>query len=65
MEELAMAKYCRAALFVPAEAGGFVVTCATFPGLVTAGDTMEEARTMLTLKAGGKSTCRFRPTDCR
>ena len=60
-----MAKYCRAALFVPAEAGGFVVTCPAFPGLVTAGDTMEEARTMLTLKAGGKCTCRFLPTDYR
>ena len=60
-----MAEYGRTALFETAEAGGFVVTCAAFPGVVTAGDTMEEARTMLTLKAGGKSTCRFLPTDRR
>ena len=65
MEELAMAEYCCAVLSVPAEEGGFVVTCAAFPGLVTADDTMEEARIMLTLKADGKCTCRFLPTDCR
>ena len=51
-----MGEYCRTAVFEPAGAGGFVVTCAAFPGLVTAGGTMEEARTMLTLKAGGKSS---------
>lgn len=49
-----MGEYCRTAVFEPAGAGGFVVTCPAFPGLVTAGGTMEEARTMLTLKAGGK-----------
>jgi len=33
-------------LFEPAEEGGFVVTCPALPGLVTEGDTMEEARRM-------------------
>ena len=33
-------------LFEPAEEGGFVVTCPALPGLVTEGDTMEEARNM-------------------
>jgi len=33
-------------LFQPAEEGGFVVTCPALPGLVTEGDTLEEARAM-------------------
>lgn len=33
-------------LFEPAEEGGFVVTCPALPGLVTEGDTLEEARDM-------------------
>ena len=33
-------------LFEPAEEGGFVVTCPALPGLVTEGDTTEEARSM-------------------
>ncbi len=33
-------------LFEPAEEGGYVVTCPALPGLVTEGDTMEEAREM-------------------
>jgi predicted RNase H-like HicB family nuclease len=33
-------------LFEPAEEGGFVVTCPALPGLVTEGDTLEEARKM-------------------
>jgi antitoxin HicB len=33
-------------LFEPAEEGGFVVTCPALPGLVTEGDTLEEARQM-------------------
>lgn len=33
-------------LFEPAEEGGYVVTCPALPGLVTEGDTMEEARQM-------------------
>ncbi len=33
-------------LFEPAEEGGYVVTCPALPGLVTEGDTLEEARQM-------------------
>jgi len=33
-------------LFEPAEEGGYVVTCTALPGLVTEGDTLEEARIM-------------------
>ncbi len=33
-------------LFEPAEEGGYLVTCPALPGLVTEGDTMEEARRM-------------------
>ena len=31
-------------VFEPAEEGGYVVTCPALPGLVTKGDTLEEAR---------------------
>ena len=41
MEEIAYT-----VLFEPAEEGGFVVTCPALPGLVTEGDTLEEARKM-------------------
>ena len=41
-----MAEYSYTVLFVPAEEGGFVVTCPALPGLVTEGDTLEEARAM-------------------
>ena len=41
MEEIAYT-----VLFEPAEEGGFVVTCPALPGLVTEGDTLEEARGM-------------------
>ena len=41
-----MAGYSYTVLFEPAEEGGFVVTCPALPGLVTEGDTMEEARAM-------------------
>ena len=34
------------AVFEPAEEGGYVVTFAALPGLVTEGDTLEDARTM-------------------
>lgn len=34
-------------LFEPAEEGGFVATCPALPGLVTEGDTLEEAREMV------------------
>ena len=33
-------------IMTPDETGGFVVTCPALPGLVTEGDTLEEARTM-------------------
>ena len=33
-------------LFEPAEEGGYVVTCPALPGVVTKGDTLEEARAM-------------------
>ena len=39
-----MAEYSYTVLFEPAEEGGFVVTCPALPGLVTEGDTIEEAR---------------------
>ncbi len=35
-------------IFTPAEEGGYVVTCPALPGLVTEGDTLEEAREMAT-----------------
>ncbi len=41
-----MAEYHYTVLFEPAEEGGFVVTCPALPGLVTEGDTLEEARQM-------------------
>jgi predicted RNase H-like HicB family nuclease len=34
-------------LFEPAEEGGYVATCPALPGLVTEGDTLEEAREMV------------------
>ena len=39
-------KYSFTMLFEPAEEGGYVVTCPALPGLVTEGDTIEEARRM-------------------
>lgn len=33
-------------IFEPAEEGGYVVTCPALPGLVTEGDTLEEAQAM-------------------
>ena len=47
IEEDPMAEYSYTVLFEPAEEGGFVVTCPAFPGLVTEGDTIEEARAMV------------------
>jgi antitoxin HicB len=34
-------------LFEPAEEGGYVATCPAMPGLVTEGDTLDEARQMV------------------
>ena len=45
-ESSAMTEYRYTVLFEPAEEGGFVVTCPALPGLVTEGDTLEEARAM-------------------
>jgi antitoxin HicB len=39
-------EYSYTLLFEPAEEGGYVVTCPALPGLVTEGDTLEEAREM-------------------
>jgi predicted RNase H-like HicB family nuclease len=33
-------------ILTPDKTGGYVVTCPTLPGLVTEGDTLEEAREM-------------------
>ena len=33
-------------IMTPDETGGYVVTCPALPGLVTEGDTLEEAREM-------------------
>ena len=46
IEERAMIEHSYTVLFEPAEEGGFVVTCPAFPGLVTEGDKLEEARAM-------------------
>ena len=39
-------EYAYTVLFEPAEEGGYVVTCPALHGLVTEGDTLEEARAM-------------------
>jgi antitoxin HicB len=39
-------EYTYTVLFEPAEEGGYVVTCPALPGLVTEGDTLDEARDM-------------------
>jgi predicted RNase H-like HicB family nuclease len=41
-----MAEYSYTVLFEPAEEGGFTATSPALPGLVTEGDTLEEARSM-------------------
>src|ERR1700730_16464006 len=45
-DRIVMAEYSYTVLFEPAEEGGFVVTCPALPGLVTEGETLEEARAM-------------------
>ncbi len=37
-------QYRYVVLFEPADEGGYTVTCPSLPGLVTEGDTIEEAR---------------------
>ena len=39
-------EYAYTVLFEPAAEGGYVVTCPALPGLVTEGETLEEARAM-------------------
>ena len=39
-------EYDYTVLFEPAAEGGYVVTCPALPGLVTEGDSLEEARAM-------------------
>lgn len=39
-------QYRYTVLFEPVEEGGYVVTCPALPGLVTEGETLEEARAM-------------------
>lgn len=41
-----MSIYRYTVIFEEAEEGGYVVTCPALPGLVTEGDTLEEAREM-------------------
>lgn len=41
-----MAEHRYTVLFEAAEEGGYVVTCPALPGLVTEGDTLDEAREM-------------------
>lgn len=41
-----MMEYSYTVLFEPADEGGYVVTCPALPGLVTEGDTLDEARSM-------------------
>jgi predicted RNase H-like HicB family nuclease len=45
-EKVGTKEYSYTVLFEPAEEGGYVVTCPALPGLVTEGDTLEEARAM-------------------
>lgn len=42
-----MPEYRYTAVFEPAEEGGYTVTVPALPGLVTEGDTFEEAHTMV------------------
>lgn len=42
-----MSEHHYTVLFEPAEEGGYVATCPALPGLVTEGDTLEEARAMV------------------
>ena len=46
-------KHTYTAVFEPAEEGGFIVTFPALPGVVTEGDTLEEARAMAADAARG------------
>ena len=43
---MASREFTYTVLFEPAAEGGYVVTCPALPGLVTEGDSLEEARAM-------------------
>lgn len=43
---MAAREYRYTAFFEPAEEGGYIVTCPALPGMVTEGETLEEARSM-------------------
>jgi antitoxin HicB len=64
-----MSEYRYTVLFEPAEEGGFVATCPALPGLVTEGDTLDEAREMAKdgiraiLEACIKTACLSLPTS--
>src|SRR5256886_7625837 len=45
-EAVGTKEYSFTVLYEPAEEGGYVVTCPALPGLVTEGETLEEARQM-------------------
>ena len=45
-ETVATTEFTFTAVFEPAEEGGYVVTFPAIPGLVTEGDTLDEARAM-------------------
>ncbi len=45
-KEMTQEQHSFTLLFEPAEEGGYVVTCPALPGLVTEGDSLEEARSM-------------------
>jgi antitoxin HicB len=46
VNDMATREFNYTVIFEPAEEGGYVVTCPALPGLVTEGDTMEEAQAM-------------------
>jgi predicted RNase H-like HicB family nuclease len=64
-----MHHYRYTVLFEPAEEGGYIVTCPSLPGLVTEGDTLDEARAMAAeavrgyLEALAKDRLPFPPED--
>ena len=45
-ETISTTEYNYTVIFEPSVAGGYTVTCRALPGLVTEGDTLEEAREM-------------------
>jgi len=60
-------EYRYTVLFEPAEEGVYVATCPAMPGLVTEGDTLDEAREMVRDAIRGylESLHKRRPADSR